>query len=185
MRVLFIVILGLMLTQAAIGQNVFTLNDAISAAMEHNHGVLVSDIETDIAENSVTRGNAGQLPNLAITGGLSTSYTDLNITPGSFFQNLLDPQNGGQQGDRPSISYDGVTTTQLNTQIGTQFVIYDGMKGRLRYKTLEAGSDLADLQYRSELENTILKVTNRFIRVASLQRAIDVKETSLEQSTDR
>src|SRR6056297_193711 len=157
MRVLLIVILGLLLTQAAIGQSVFTLNDAISAAMVHNHSVLVSDIETEIAENSVTRGFAGQLPNLAITGGLSTSYTDLDITPGSFFQNLLDPQNSGQQGDRPSISYDGVTTTQLNSQIGSQFVIYDGMKGRLRYKILKTSSDLADLQYRSELENTILR----------------------------
>ena len=185
MRVLLIVILGLLLTQPAIGQNVFTLNDAISAAMVHNHSVLVSDIETEIAENSVTRGFAGQLPNLAITGGLSTSYTDLDITPGSFFQNLLDPQNSGQQGDRPSISYDGVTTTQLNSQIGSQFVIYDGMKGRLRYKILETGSDLADLQYRSELENTVLNITNKFIRVASLQKAINVKEVSLEQSSDR
>ena len=185
MRVLLIVILGLLLSQAAIGQNVFTLNDAISAAMVHNHSVLVSDIETEIAENSVTRGFAGQLPNLAITGGLSTSYTDLDITPGSFFQNLLDPQNSGQQGDRPSISYDGVTTTQLNSQIGSQFVIYDGMKGRLRYKILETGSDLADLQYRSELENTVLNITNKFIRVASLQKAINVKEVSLEQSSDR
>src|SRR6056297_604047 len=102
-------------------QENFSLDEAIRAALEHNHSVQVSDIETDIAENSVTRGNAGQLPNLAITGGLSASYTDLDITPGSFFQNLLDPQNSDQQGDRPSISYDGVTTTQLNSQIGSQF----------------------------------------------------------------
>ena len=59
------------------------------------------------------------------------------------------------------------------------------MKGRLRYKILETGSDLADLQYRSELENTVLNITNQFIRVASLQKAIDVKEVSLKQSNDR
>lgn len=166
-------------------QQQFTLDEAIKAALEHNHSVEISNIETDIAENSVSRGNAGQLPNLAITGGLSASYTDLDITPGSFFRNLLDPQNSGQQEGSRSISYDGVTTTQINTQIGTQMVIYDGMKGRLRYKMLETGSDLADLQYRSELENTILNITSQFIRVASLQRAIEVKEVSLEQSNDR
>lgn len=166
-------------------QQLFTLDEAIKAALEHNHSVQFSDIETDIAENSVSRGNAGQLPNLAITGGLNASYTDLDITPGSFFRNLLDPQNSGQQGGSQSISYDGVTTTQFSSQIGTQMVIYDGMKGRLRYKMLETGSDLADLQYRSELENTILSITGQFIRVASLQRAIEVKEVSLEQSNDR
>jgi len=166
-------------------QEQLSLDEAIRAALLHNHSVLVSNIDAEIAENSVSRGNAGQLPNLAIKGGLSASYSDLDITPGSFFQNLLDPQNSGQQADRPSISYDGVTTTQFSSQIVSQMVIYDGMKGRMRYKMLETGSDLTDLQYRSELENTILNVTNKFIQVASLQRSIEVKEVSLEQSNDR
>jgi outer membrane protein len=166
-------------------QQQFTLDEAIKAALEHNHSVLVSDIEATIAENSVSRGNTGQLPNLAITGGLNAAYSDLDITPGSFFRNLLDPQNSGQQEGSRSISYDGVTTTQFNSQIGSQMVIYDGMKGRLRYKMLETGSDLADLQYQTQLENTILNITGQFMQVATLQRAIEVKEVSLEQSNDR
>jgi outer membrane protein len=166
-------------------QQQFTLDEAIKAALEHNHSVLVSDIEATIAENSVSRGNTGQLPNLAITGGLNAAYSDLDITPGSFFQNLLDPQNSGQQEGSPSISYDGVTTTQFNSQIGSQMVIYDGMKGRLRYKMLETVSDLADLQYRTQLENNILNITGQFMQVATLQRALEVKEMSLEQSNDR
>jgi len=161
-RVIFSLILTFSVVSVA-AQEQFSLDEAIRAALEHNHSVQVSDIDTEIAENSVSRGNAGQLPNLAITGGLSASYSDLDITPGSFFQNLLSPQSGGQQGGRSSISYDGVTTTQFSSQIGSQMVIYDGMKGRLRYRILETGSDLADLQYRSTLENTILNVTRHFI----------------------
>src|SRR6056297_3268605 len=84
-------------------QENFSLDEAIRAALEHNHSVKVSNLDTEIAENSVSRGNAGQLPNLAITGGLSASYSDLDITPGSFFQNLLNPQSGGQQGGRSSV----------------------------------------------------------------------------------
>jgi len=183
-RVIFSLILTFSVVSVA-AQEQFSLDEAIRAALEHNHSVQVSDIDTEIAENSVSRGNAGQLPNLAITGGLSASYSDLDITPGSFFQNLLSPQSGGQQGGRSSISYDGVTTTQFSSQIGSQMVIYDGMKGRLRYKILETGSDLADLQYRSTLENTILNVTRHFIQVASIQKAVEVKELSLQQSADR
>jgi outer membrane protein TolC len=185
MRLVIIFIILVFSAGSVAAQEQFSLDEAILAALEHNHSVQVRDIDTEIAENSVSRGNAGQLPNLAITGGLNASYSDLDITPGSFFQNLLDPQSSGQQGGRSSISYDGVTTTQFSSQIGSQMVIYDGMKGRMRYKILETGSDLANLQYRSELENTILIITNQYIRVASFQRAMDVKELSLAQSADR
>src|SRR6056297_612015 len=183
-RVIFSLILTFSVVSVA-AQEQFSLDEAIRAALEHNHSVQVSDIDTEIAENSVSRGNAGQLPNLAITGGLSASYSDLDITPGSFFQNLLNPQGSARQSSPSSISYDGVTTTQFSSQIGSQMVIYDGMKGRLRYKILETGSDLADLQYRSTLENTILNVTRHFIQVASFQKAVEVKELSLQQSADR
>ncbi|WP_372905827.1 TolC family protein [Rhodohalobacter sp.] len=185
MRLIILSFLMVISAGSVSAQQQFTLDEAIKAALEHNHSVQVSDIDANIAENSVSRGNAGQLPNLAITGGLSAAYSDLEITPGSFFRNLLDPQNSGQQEGNRSISYDGVTTTQFNSQIGSQMVIYDGLKGRLRYKMLETGSDLADLQYRTQLENTILNITGQFIQVATLQRAIEVKEVSLEQSNDR
>lgn len=185
MRFIILTFILAILAVSVSAQQQFTLEEAIKAAMDHNHSVQVSNIETDIAENSVSRGNAGQLPNLAITGGVSAAYTDLDIKPGSFFQNLLNTQGSNQQSSPSTISYNGVTTTQFNSQIGTQMVIYDGLKGRLRYKMLETGSDLANLQYRTELENTILNITQKFIRVASLQKAIEVKEVSLEQSNDR
>src|SRR6056297_1567476 len=183
-RVIFSLILTFSVVSVA-AQEQFSLDEAIRAALEHNHSVQVSNLDTEIAENSVSRGNAGQLPNLAITSGLSASYSDLDITPGSFFQNLLNPQGSARQSSPSSISYNGVTTTQFSSQIGSQMVIYDGMKGRLRYKILETGSDLADLQYRSTLENTILNVTRHFIQVASIQKAVEVKELSLQQSADR
>lgn len=185
MRVLFTIIFMVLAVQSSSGQNFFTLDDAIRAALVHNHGVIISDIESDIAENSVTRGNAGQLPTLAITGGLSASYEDLEIQPGSFFQNLLGPQGSVQQSSRPSISYDGVTTTQMNAQLGSQIVVFNGLKGRLRYKTLKKGGEIAELLYRAEVENTILNITSLYIRVASLQRAIQVRNVSLQQSADR
>src|SRR6056297_393538 len=185
MRFIILTFVLAILAGSVSAQQQFTLEEAIKAALDHNHSVQVSNIETDIAENSVSRGNAGQLPNLAITGGVSAAYTDLDIKPGSFFQNLLNPQGSNQQSSPSTISYNGVTTTQFNSQIGTQMVIYDGMKGRLRYKMLETGSELANLQYRTELENTILNITQKYIRVASLQKAIEVKEVSLEQSNER
>lgn len=167
----------------SIAQDTFTLNDAIKAALEYNHNVRISDIEQDKAEGQVTRGNSGQLPSLSFNSDLNWSYSDIELTPGSFFENLINP--GGEGQSPAAIKYDGVTATGFNAGLGTQFVIYDGMKGRLRYRMLETGSDLAGLQHRSEMEGTILDITREYVQAASLQNTISLKELSLAQSLDR
>jgi outer membrane protein TolC len=130
-----------------------------------------------------TRGNAGLLPTLAITSDLNSSTSDLELVPGSFIQNLMNPQ--GETQSPPSVEYNGVTTTQFNAGIGTQIVIFDGMKGKVRYRLLQSGRDITGLQHRFEMENTILSVTRQYLQVASLQKAIDVKRLYLEQNLDR
>lgn len=165
-------------------QNIFSLNDAIKAALEYNHNVRISDIEQDKAENLVTRGNSGQLPTLSINSDLNWSYSDIELTPGSFFERIINPEGGGGQSPA-AIEYDGVSSTGFNAGLGTQFVIYDGMKGKLRYRKLETGSDLAGLQHRSEMESTVLDITRGYVQAASLQNAIALKELSLTQSLDR
>lgn len=185
MKRILLIPMILLMNEYSSAQEVFTLNRAIEAALEHNHNVRISKIESGKAENLATRGNAGQLPSLSVNSGLNLSYSNLDFTPGSFFQSLLNPQGTGQTPSPQSISFDGVSSTQFNAGLGTQFVIYNGLKGRLRYEMLENSSELAGLYYRAELENTVLSVTRQYIQVASLQKAIGLKETALEQSRDR
>lgn len=180
---LTLIILFLALNQS-VAQEIFTLNNAIQAALEYNHDVRVSDIEQDKAENMVTRGNSGQLPSLFLNSELDLGYTNIDLTPGSFFTNLLNP--GGSVAQSPgSIEYDGVRFTNFSAGLGTQFVIYDGMKGKLRYRKLETGSSLASLQHRFELENTVLEITRQYIQASSLENAITLKELAIEQSLER
>jgi outer membrane protein len=184
MKTLLTLIILLLTVDLSVAQDTFTLNDAIKAALESNHNVRISDIEQDKAENRVTRGNSGQLPSLSFNSDLNWSYSDIELTPGSFFENLINP--GGGEGQFPAaIKYDGVSSTGFNAGLGTQFVIYDGMKGRLRYRMLETGSDLAGLQHRSEMESTVLDITRGYVQAASIQNTISLKELSLIQSLDR
>lgn len=184
MKTILILIILLSTVDQSTAQDTFTLNDAIKAALEYNHNVQVSDIEQDKAENRVTKGYAGQLPSLSLNSDLNRAYTDIELIPGSFFENLINP--GGEGGQSPAaIKYEGVSSTGFNAGLGTQFVIYDGMKGRLRYRMLETGSDLAGLQHRSEMESTVLDITREYVQAASLQNAISLKELSLTQSLDR
>lgn len=185
MKRLLLIPLILLMIEYSFAQEVFTLNRAIEAALEHNHNVRISKIESGKAENLATRGNAGQLPSLAVNSGLNVSYSNLDFTPGSIFQNLLNLQGTGQTPSPQSISFDGVSSTQFNAGLGTQFVIYEGLKGHFRYEMLENNSEMADLYYRAELEITVFSVTRQYIQAVSLQKAIMLKEAALEQSRDR
>lgn len=181
----YIIITALLLYTAdlAQAQDSLNLSRAIEAALEHNHRVQISSIEQEKAKNLATRGNAGQLPTVSVNSDLTGSYTDLELTPGSFFGNILS-QDGGQ-GQPGSIKYDGVTSTGFSAGVGTQFVIYDGLKGQFRYKLLQSGNDLAGLMLRSEMESTVLTITQRYIQTVSIQKAITLKELALQQSSDR
>lgn len=167
------------------GQQNLTLSDAIDAALEYNHSIKISQIESQKSRNKVDRGYAGQLPNLAITGGYTWSYTNQELTPGSFFRNLASPQSTSTSLIIPSIKFNDVLTNQIQTAVVSRFVIFDGMKGRMRYELLESGSGFMDIQLRSEIERTILHVTQSYAKVALLQRALSLMEIALQQSLDR
>jgi outer membrane protein TolC len=64
-------LLGLALVWASMGlraQNTLTLGMAVKQAMEHNHGILVAQNNSEIAQNNARAGNAGLLPKVDATG---------------------------------------------------------------------------------------------------------------------
>ncbi len=183
MKRLFLIVIMIFWCDLTVAQETFSLNEALDMALLNNYNIQISEIDAEKAANSATRGNAGQLPTLGIITSMNWAYNDIELTPGSFFQNLINPQAGSQSPS--SITYDGVYSTQLQAGIGTEFVIFDGMKGYYRYKMLKSGQDMAGLNYRAKIEQTILNVTQRYVQVASLQKALGLKEAALQQSSDR
>ena len=63
-------------------QNVLTVDEAVSIALKNNFDILVALNNADIDKVNNTPGNAGMLPNIAITG--SDSYS-----PGSNIEQKL------------------------------------------------------------------------------------------------
>ena len=54
-------------------QQTLTLEKAIEIALANNYSVLLSKKQTEIAENNVSRGNAGQSFSLDVAGGAKFS----------------------------------------------------------------------------------------------------------------
>lgn len=183
MKRLFLVISLAFMCEFSIAQDTLTFSETLDAALLHNYNIRISEVEAEKAANSATWGNAGQLPTLGIISNMNWAYNDIELTPGSFFQNLINPQAGSQSPS--SIEYDGVYSTHLQAGIGTEFAIFDGMKGHYRYKMLETGQEVAGLNHKAKMEQTILNVTQHYIQVASLQKALELKREALQQSLDR
>lgn len=184
MKTIFPMILLLFGLSLANAQEKFSLDMAIESALEHNYQVQISRIMKENAEQNITPGNAGLLPTVFINSELTGSYSDIELTPGSFFNTLLG-QDAEQKKASGSVNYDGVTSYGIGAGVGAQYVIYDGFKGRYRYKLLQMSGQIADLQLRSEMENTVLLITRYYINAASIQKAIRLKELALEQSFNR
>lgn len=162
---------------------VLGLNEAIEAALEHNHQLQIREIESEKAENLATRGNAGLLPSVSLTSGFNWSYYDQELVPGDFFENLRSPEPNGQQ--ERGFTYDGVSAMDFNAGIELQYILFDGFRGRHRYQLLQTGSDIADLSYLNELQETMVEVTRKYSEASSLQESIRLQEIALEQSLDR
>jgi outer membrane protein len=169
----------------SLSQEKLSLNDAIDAALEFNYAIKISQMEAEKSQNKVNRGYAGQLPQLSVNSGFTWSYTDQDLTPGSFFRNLSGPPAGAESPSLPAIQFNDVTTTQIQTAVVSRVTIYDGMRGRMRYKLLEVGSNLMDIHQQAEAERTILMVTQSYAKVALLQRSLALMEGVLAQSFDR
>lgn len=177
----FILLVAFLLTAHSVfGQDILSLNEALQAALEHNHEVRVQRIEQEVAGERVTRGQAGQLPTVSLGGELSGSRSDQEFAPGSLFSSM-----SGSGASPGTFQFDGVNATTLSTGLGAQWVIYDGGKGRLRYETLESGSRVADLQLQMEMERTLLSVIRHYLQTASLQATLSLQSLALEQSRDR
>jgi outer membrane protein TolC len=185
MRAIFCIAIISIFANLTFAQENLSLSAAIDAALEHNYSIKISQLESQKSKNKVDRGYAGQLPNLSITGGYTWSFTDQELTPGSFFQNLASPQSSPSSSSMPSIEFNDVSTTQVQSAVVTRFVIYDGMRGRMRYNLFESGSHLMDIQRRSEIERTILQVTQSYAKIALLQKSLSLMQLMIDQSLER
>jgi|GEM_PF-751853 len=163
-------------------QDLFTLDNAIQAGLEYNHAVQIKSIETDKAYNRATRGNAGLLPTIGITGESEQTYGSIDLVPGNFFRDLI----GQQGGQVPSeISYDGVSTTTLNAGFGVEMVLYNGRVGQIRYRLLQAGQEAASLKLQDKMEQTVLEITGTYVQTALYQESLKLQKEELRQSRDR
>lgn len=169
-RFLVFFILGLYLQlQSAHSQDVLVLDRAIQAALEHNHGILISRDRLAKLENDKSIGNAGMLPTIGMDASRNYSITDVNQT----FQ------------DGRKLENNGIKANYYTVAARLEWTLFDGLEMFILYDRLDKLRQLGQIQLRSQIEETIADVTITYYNLGRQQKLIRSLEESIDISQQR
>lgn len=151
-----------------------TLDEAIAVALAQNPDAAVSQLEARRAANDVTLGNAGYLPTLDVSGGLSGSRSS------TFFGGGGADSAGAGGGGRSTR-----TSTVADLSIGLGYTLYDGGLRSATYRRLEADARRLQLLADADAEALVLEVAAAYLDVARQTALGDAFAEALAVSRDR
>lgn len=147
-----------------------SLTKAIEIALQNNHNIIIARNTTRIDENSATYGNAGLLPSLTTSGRYQWSIENTNLN---------------FSGNTPAQSTDGSESSQLNLGATLSYTIFDGFGNYYRFKQLESQASVSAAVSRLTIEQTLLRVIQRYLEVVGQQQLVDVNLEAIEISNQR
>lgn len=131
---------------------------AITIALEKNHQVRIARNTAVIAGNNVHIGNADLLPTV-------------DLSTGAVFR------------DDFSGSGSSATTTDAGVQV--TYTLFDGLGNLYRFKKLQVGGELGELEARNAIESTLLQVSSAFYSAASAYENLRIARELLSISEER
>ncbi|MDX5482798.1 MAG: TolC family protein [Hymenobacteraceae bacterium] len=168
---LLLVGLALLLPGRALSQEQLSLEQAIRIGLQNNYDIQIAGRQEAIAENNVTLGNAGFLPN--VDGRASRTFSENN--------SRQEFQTG------PDRVRTGASSNNISYGVNLNWVIFDGLGMFInmdRLKTLEKSGKLFTKQ---TVENTLANITASYFEVArqsskikAIQDAIAISEARVE-----
>ncbi|GAB3294431.1 TolC family protein [Hymenobacter humi] len=152
------------------------MQQAITEALQHNFGILLSRQDETIVGNNVTRGNAGQLPSLR--GNLTRTFNNNNIN-----------QKFGENSPR---IVNGATSNAFNTNVTLGWTIFDGFGMFIAYDRLKTLRQQQQQITRATVEETVEDVTNAYYdvvrqagKITSLEAALKIGQARIDLTQAR
>ena len=173
---LFLLTTTLAFAQPRLAAPPLSLQQAVAEALQHNYGILLVRQDEAVANNNVTRGNAGQLPSL--TGNLTRTFNNNNIN-----QRFggLDPR-----------VINGATSNVLNTNVTLGWTVFDGMGMFIAYDRLKTLRERQQQITRATVEETVEDVTNAYYdvvrqagKIAPLEAALKIGQARIDLTQAR
>ncbi len=157
-----------------------TLEEAISQALENNYDIRLEQYRVERSENNVSRALSGQMPTINLSGSYEWGYANTEI------QTL--PMGGGageaSAGDNPPMELEGTANT-FSVQPQLNVPIFQGFKGKYRYKQLENAQRMSKLQRDGVIEQALVSTVSAYLEAARLQAQLEINQENIALSYDR
>lgn len=154
---------AILFSSLSFAQNLLSLEEAVSTALNNNYGISIAKNNTQIAKNNATRGNAGALP--TVTWNSAASYSS-NNTRQEFLSGQIQERNGA-------------SSNNVSSGLALTWTIFDGKQMFIAYDRLKALSELSEIQLKSAIETTIFNVSATYYDIVRQQQLIKALEETI------
>ncbi|MAD97791.1 MAG: transporter [Flavobacteriaceae bacterium] len=155
-------------------QEILTKQEALEITLKNNFGIKIAKNNLKIAKNNSSILNSGFLPSAAITSGADYRRNNQKIV-------FTDPSTGN---DAERVG-NGVVTKTLNSNLGFNYTLFDGLGRKYNYKQLKETYNLSELQVRETIENTYVQLFTIYFQIARLSENKDNLKEALSISQKR
>jgi outer membrane protein len=147
-----------------------TLQKLIEEVLRNNYDIAIALNNNKVASNNASKGQAGYYPNVALNanGNYSNNNTNLSFAGG------LDP-----------VEVKGAQNTSLGTNIGVNYVLFNGFGRVHTYNSLMARQQLSAVQSQILSENLILDAVNKYLDLQQAILNLKVADENLKISEER
>ena len=153
------ILLFLILAPAAYTQDVLTIDDAVNMALKNNFDVQVASNDAAIAKVNNTRGNAGMLPKINVTGA------------GNFKNN--------------NYYYPSLSTSSFNLATELSWTLYDGGKMYVTKNKLREIEALGEIQFKDQILQTQYDVISAYYDVVKQKQQLNSYNEAINFNSER
>lgn len=159
----------LSVTHGMMSQELLTLEQAVSMALENNYDIRLSRNEVRIGEAGVSVGNAGMLPTL------SAQIVDNNAVTNS----------SQTRADGTVTELDNARNNSLNYGVVLDWTVFDGFRMFARYDELKELKKLTDAELKLNILTRVSDVTEVYYDLVQQQQQLKALDTTVTISNMR
>ena len=150
-------------------QEVLTIEQAISIALENNFDIQIIKNNSYVSKNNNSTGNAGMLPTLDLNGGYSESTTNLKQ---KFY-------TGSE------VNRDASGSKNYSMDLALNWVVFDGMKMFFTKDKLSKMSAYSEKQLKIQMENTMEEIISVYYSIIRNNQLVSAMEQEFNFSKTR
>ena len=158
------------------GQKVLSLEEAVQSALANNHAIKIQQFEVEKSALQIDPSLVGKKPIINLNASYELGYADTRTETIPFGG---EPGGGNNIINLNGVSNDIIVGPELN------LLLLDGKASNYRLDQLATLNEVAKLQLKQTMEQTVAEVTGAYLQMAQTQSLINITEQSMALIQDR